>query len=156
MNGREGSFAAVEVAALEFGGAEVDEESVVQAKGVEIVDGLCQVGGGKSGDGFEFDEYAVDNHIGHIFAEDKAVFVVDGNGDLGLDGEAGLFQPVGQSGFVNIFEKSGSEVGMEVKCGLADDIAELFGLFFRYGILFFHLFVLLCKNIIRRGGRGQG
>ena len=109
---------------LEGGGAEVEEEAVVDAGGGEVVDELGFVPGVEGADGLEFeDEAAVDDDVGLVVPDADAV-VTDVEGDFLLGGEV-LFGELQEEGvLVDFFEEAGAEAGVHGHGGADDGMGQ--------------------------------
>lgn len=91
---------------------------------------------GEGADGFEFDdELGVYDEVGSKVAEQTAVFIVDGDGHLLLDGESLFPEAIAERVFVNLFVVTVTEKGVGLEGSLADDIGELKGGGFVHGVL---------------------
>ena len=81
---------------LEFVAAEIDEQAVLQAGGFQIAEDLGHVFVNYLTDSFEFDdEPAVHKEVGIVFAQQGAVFIIDLERVLLLDGQAELAETMG-------------------------------------------------------------
>ena len=109
---------------LEGGGAEVEEEAVVDAGGGEVVDELGFVAGVEGADGLEFeDEAAVDDDVGLVVPDADAV-VTDVEGDFLLGGQV-LFGELQEEGvLVDFFEEAGAEAGVHGHGGADDGMGQ--------------------------------
>jgi hypothetical protein len=87
---------------LENGRAEIDEQPVFEARGSEISEELGDVFVDQGFDGFEFDDQRILNEeIGEVFAENRAVFIEDVESVLLHDIQALFAKAMGESVFVN-------------------------------------------------------
>jgi hypothetical protein len=88
---------------------EVDEEGDRESGGFEVVEALGGVFVGQAVDALEFEENTVfDDEVGVVVANLES-FVVDGEGDLGLGGEAADGEFVEEGAVVDNFKEAGAE-----------------------------------------------
>lgn len=109
---------------FDAGFLEVDEEGDGEAGGFEVVEALGGVFGGEAVDALEFEEDAVfDDEVGVVVA-DLDAFVVDWEGDLGIDGQTGRGEFVEEGAVVDGFEEAGAEGVGDFEDGLEDLFGE--------------------------------
>jgi hypothetical protein len=107
------------------GFAEVKEEGDFFVGGFKVVDALGGVNFVEGGDGFEFEDDGFCNKdIGEVISDEKAV-VVNGNGELGLDLQAGFAEFMSEGVFVNFFEEAAAESVGDFDCAADDFFGQL-------------------------------
>ena len=100
---------------FQAGGVEIHQPADMDAAHAEIGEKLGVMGWREGGDGFDFEEDGVFDHdIGAESEGNDFGFVDDGDGDLGLDSEAGFGEFQAQAFFINRFQQSWADGAVDV------------------------------------------
>ena len=136
-----GARAQGEFADFEFVRAEVDQEAVLQARGLQLTQNLRFVVVRQGFDRFQiYDEFTLHQQVGKVIANERAILIIDLDGMLLFDIQARLAETVCQGVLVHLFQMPVPMVNVNVVGRLPHLVAQRldvlhtgFGLFDRKG-----------------------
>jgi hypothetical protein len=112
-----GARAQGEFADFEFVRAEVDQEAVLQARGLQLTQNLRFVVVRQGFDRFQiYDEFTLHQQVGKVIANERAILIIDLDGVLLFDCQTRLAEPVGQGVLIDFFQVTVPMVHVDGVC----------------------------------------